>query len=176
MQRRHLGNAGPIVSAVGLGAMSFAGVYGDAEDTESAATLARALELGRHCASTAMIWAMHQIQVACLARHAGGSEEVARTLRAVVEEQLLLASITSEAGVGGDLRQSVAAVTGAGNECTLTKRAPTVSYGLEADAYLVTARRSPDAASGDQVLVLVRRDQAALKPLAPWDTLGMRGT
>jgi len=29
--------------------------------------------LGQHCASTAMIYAMHQIQVACLVRHGSGS-------------------------------------------------------------------------------------------------------
>ena len=46
MQYRQLGTEGPTVSAVGLGAMSFAGVYGSAEDDESVATVARALELG----------------------------------------------------------------------------------------------------------------------------------
>ena len=46
MQYRRLGKQGPTVSAVGLGAMSFASVYGSAEDAESAATVARALELG----------------------------------------------------------------------------------------------------------------------------------
>lgn len=46
MQHRRLGTVGPTVSAVGLGAMSFAGVYGGAEDAESAATIARALVLG----------------------------------------------------------------------------------------------------------------------------------
>jgi aryl-alcohol dehydrogenase-like predicted oxidoreductase len=56
MQHRRLGKDGPMVSAVGLGAMSFAGVYGDAEDTESAATLARALELGVTFIDTANIY------------------------------------------------------------------------------------------------------------------------
>ncbi len=46
MQQRQLGTNGPAVSAIGLGAMSFAGVYGGADDAESAATLARALEIG----------------------------------------------------------------------------------------------------------------------------------
>ena len=30
-------------------------------------------ELGQRCAATAMIYAMHQIQVACIVRHAGGN-------------------------------------------------------------------------------------------------------
>jgi aryl-alcohol dehydrogenase-like predicted oxidoreductase len=64
MQHRRLGNAGPMVSAVGLGAMSFAGVYGGAEDAESEATVARALELGVNFIDTANIYG------------AGHSEEV----------------------------------------------------------------------------------------------------
>src|SRR5579864_7207505 len=53
MEHRRLGSAGPTVSAMGLGAMSFAGVYGDAEDAESFATVARALELGVNFIDTA---------------------------------------------------------------------------------------------------------------------------
>ncbi len=56
MQHRRLGQEGPMVSAVGLGAMSFAGVYGSAEDAESGATLARALELGVTFIDTANIY------------------------------------------------------------------------------------------------------------------------
>jgi aryl-alcohol dehydrogenase-like predicted oxidoreductase len=53
---RRLGKEGPTVSAIGLGAMSFAGVYGGAEDEESAATIARALELGVTFIDTANIY------------------------------------------------------------------------------------------------------------------------
>jgi aryl-alcohol dehydrogenase-like predicted oxidoreductase len=56
MQHRRLGTPGPMVSAVGLGAMSFAGVYGGAEDEESAATVGRALELGVNFVDTANIY------------------------------------------------------------------------------------------------------------------------
>ena len=56
MQYRRLGTQGPTVSAVGLGAMSFASVYGSAEDTESEATVARALELGVTFIDTANIY------------------------------------------------------------------------------------------------------------------------
>src|ERR1700681_1384710 len=64
MQHRRLGSAGPMVSAVGLGAMSFAGVYGDAEDAVSEATIARALDLGVNFIDTANIYgAGHSEQV-----------------------------------------------------------------------------------------------------------------
>jgi aryl-alcohol dehydrogenase-like predicted oxidoreductase len=56
MQQRRLGTEGPTVSAVGLGAMSFAGVYGGADDADSAATIARALELGVTFIDTANIY------------------------------------------------------------------------------------------------------------------------
>ena len=56
MHYRRLGKEGPTVSAVGLGAMSFASVYGSAEDVESEATIARALELGVTFIDTANIY------------------------------------------------------------------------------------------------------------------------
>jgi aryl-alcohol dehydrogenase-like predicted oxidoreductase len=56
VQHRRIGTHGPIVSAVGLGAMSFAGVYGGADDADSAATIARALELGVTFIDTANIY------------------------------------------------------------------------------------------------------------------------
>ncbi|MEV8637659.1 acyl-CoA dehydrogenase family protein [Streptosporangium sp. NPDC051023] len=138
--------------------------------------LAIATELARHCASTAMIWSMHQIQVACLARHGGDSAQLAEALREVAHGGILLGSATSEAGIGGGLRQSSAAVRRDGDACSLAKSAPTVSYGFEADALLITARRESDAPPTDQVLALVRREQMRLTPRSRWDTLGMRGT
>ena len=132
--------------------------------------------LGQYCASTAMVYAMHQIQVACILHHGESSEYFRGYLRRLVEEQLLLASATTELGVGGDLRSSLCAVEAKGDRFTLEKKAPVISYGLEADAILVTARRGPDAKSSDQVHVVVERNQVELEELAGWDTLGFRGT
>ena len=75
------------------------------------AVAAACFELGRHCGATAMVFAMHQIQVACIARHLDGSPWFEDYLREVVEEQRLIASITSEVGTGGDMGKSVAAVS-----------------------------------------------------------------
>ena len=66
--------------------------------------------LGRYCASTAMIYAMHQIEVACLVRHGLPSQFFRRYLTELAEREWLIASATSEIGVGGDLRRSVCAV------------------------------------------------------------------
>ena len=132
--------------------------------------------LGLYDASTAMVYAMHQIQVACIVHHGQSSEYFRNYLRRMVDEQLLLASATTEIGVGGDLRSSICCVEAEGDMFTLEKKAPVISYGLESDAILVTCRRGPDAKSSDQVHVLVERDQVELEEIASWDTLGFRGT
>src|ERR1700730_9305135 len=100
--------------------------------------------LGRACASTAMIFAMHQIMVAILVRHARNSPWHKRLLQRLSSEQLLLASSTTEGMGGGDLRTSVCAVEQTGSRITLTKSATVMSYGEQADAILTTARRSMD--------------------------------
>ncbi len=87
MQHRRLGKEGPMVSAVGLGAMSFAGIYGDAEDTESAATVERALDLGVNFIDTANIYG------------AGRSEEVVGRAIATRRSDVVLAT---KFGGGGD--------------------------------------------------------------------------
>lgn len=132
--------------------------------------------LGHYCASTAMIYAMHQIQVACILHHGQSSDYFQGYLRRLVDEQLLLASATTELGVGGDLRSSLCSVVTEGDRFEVEKKAPVISYGLESDAILVTTRRGPDAEPADQVMVLVERDQTDFEQLAGWDTLGFRGT
>ena len=63
----------------------------------------------------------------------------------LVAEQRLIASATSEVGVGGDLRTSIAAVTPEGAGVVFEKQAPTISYGAHADDLLTTAAPAPDA-------------------------------
>ena len=132
--------------------------------------------MGQACGSSAMVLAMHHIQVACLVRHARGSAFFEQYLRRLADEQLLLASVTSEVGIGGDTRSSRCAVARANGRFTLVKDATTVSYGAHAEDLLVTARRDADAGASDQVLVLVRQGDFALEGGGVWDTLGMRGT
>ncbi len=63
--------------------------------------------LGQHCGSSAMIYAMHQIQVACIVHHAQQSTYFQDYLSQLVQQQRLMASATTELGVGGDLRSSL---------------------------------------------------------------------
>ena len=132
--------------------------------------------LGRACASTAMIYAMHQVKVACLVRHGRGSLWYQLLLRRLANEQLLFASSTTEGQSGGDLRNSAAPVVRNGSRISLERQATVISYGESADAVVTTARRSPDAASSDQVLVTFFKEDYTLERLVGWDALGMRGT
>jgi acyl-CoA dehydrogenase len=132
--------------------------------------------LGRSCASTAMIYAMHQIKVACLVRHGRSSAWHQLLLRRLCNEQLLLASSTTEGQGGGDVRNSAAPITRNGSRISLERRATVISYGAAADAIVTTARRSADAASSDQVLVAFLKQDYTLQPLVGWDAFGMRGT
>ena len=132
--------------------------------------------LGRACASSAMIYAMHQIMVACLLRHKGNSAWHEGLLRRLCAEQLLLASSTTEGRGGGNLRSSEAAIEASGSRITLERRATVISYGANADAIVTTARRAADAAASDQILVVFLKEDYSLEPLVAWNTLGMRGT
>jgi acyl-CoA dehydrogenase len=133
--------------------------------------------LGRACSSTAMVFAMHQIEVACLVRHSGNWPWVKGYLEDLRREQRLIGSVTSEIGTGGDMGRSIASVEHLPDgTCSFTKQAPTVSYGEHADDFLTTLRRAPEAEGGEQVAVLTTRAQTTMVRTGTWDPLGMRGT
>nr|WP_292390520.1 acyl-CoA dehydrogenase family protein [Mesorhizobium sp.] len=135
------------------------------------------VQLGQACGSSAMIYAMHQIKTSSFVTHGGASDWHRAYMRRIADEQLLMASATTEAGIGGNLRNSICAVEVAGGRFALTKEATVISYGNYADAILATARRAPDAASSDQVMVVIPADaNRTLERTSVWDTLGMRGT
>jgi acyl-CoA dehydrogenase len=141
------------------------------------ALAAACFALGRRCGASAMVYAMHQIQVVTLVRHLDDGAWFECYLRDLVREQRLIASVTSEAGTGGDMGRSVAAATpGPDGLVSFEKQAPTVSYGTYADDLLTTLRRRPDAEPGDQVLALTSKGQHELEITGTWDPLGMRGT
>jgi acyl-CoA dehydrogenase len=132
--------------------------------------------LGRACASTAMIYAMHQVKVACVIRHGIGAAWHEDFLRALTARQLLVASSTTEGQGGGNVRSSEAAVQRHGNLITLERAASVISYGEQADAVVTTARRDDGADASDQVLVVFMKEDYSLERTLNWDTLGMRGT
>jgi acyl-CoA dehydrogenase len=132
--------------------------------------------LGGACASTAMIFAMHQVKVACLVRHARGIVWQEMLQRRIAAEQLLIASSTTEGHNGGNVRSSEAAVQTNGSRIALERNASVISYAEHADGIVTTARRNEAAGSSDQVLVALLKDEYTLERTNGWDTLGMRGT
>jgi acyl-CoA dehydrogenase len=133
-------------------------------------------QLGQACSSTAMIYAMHQIKVACVTRHMRDNAMLANTMRRLCTEQLLLASSTTEGQAGGNVRSSEAPVEHVDGRIHLERKASVISYGAYADGIVTTARRSADAAGSDQVLVAFLKSDYTLTRLQGWNTLGMRGT
>jgi acyl-CoA dehydrogenase len=132
--------------------------------------------LGMSCGSSAMIFAMHQIQVVILLRHAKDSPWHQQLLRRLCDEQLLFASSTTENQMGGAVRSSACAVQQEGSQFSLVKNATVMSYGAEADGVFVTARRTPDSPPSDQVLVAFVKGDYEQEKIKEWDTMGMRGT
>jgi acyl-CoA dehydrogenase len=143
------------------------------------ATLAEVSEglvaLGRRCASSAMVVAMHHIQVACIVRH-GRTPLLQDYLRELCDHQYLLASATTEVGTGGDVRSSICALEVVDGVFRVEKQAPVISYADDADAVLVTARRASDSPESDQVIVLCRPPGLELEQVGEWNALGFRGT
>jgi acyl-CoA dehydrogenase len=93
-----------------------------------------------------------------------------------VRDQRLIASVTSEAGVGGSVRTSICNIEMDGSECTVRKDGTVVSYGENADDFLMTVRRTSESAASDQAMVLVTKSQCQMEITSTWDAMGMRGT
>jgi acyl-CoA dehydrogenase len=157
-----------------MGVMIPAGFGG--EDASVSQVIDVCFILGGGCASAAMIYAMHQIKVACVIRHGVGVEWHEAFLRRLCAEQLLVASSTTEGQGGGNVRASEAPIERDTSRIHLVRQASVISYGEEADAVVTTARRAADAEASDQVLAVFTKDDYTLEPTVGWDTLGMRGT
>jgi acyl-CoA dehydrogenase len=128
------------------------------------------------CGASGMIYAMHQIKLSSLVAHGMETDYHRALMRDVASKQLLIASSTTEAGIGGDMRVSNCAIETAGDRVSLTKQATVLSYAVEADIIMATARRGPASVGSDQVLIALRRNDYQLQRTGDWNTLGMRGT
>lgn len=170
----------PVEAITAAKAERLLGVLAPRELGGEGATHAEVVEacfvLGQACASTAMIYAMHQVKAACILRHMRASPWHQGFMQRLAELQLLLASSTTEGQSGGAVRSSQAAITPADGRIRLERDASVISYGEIADGLVTTARRAPDAAASDQVLLVLERSDYSLTRTRGWDTLGMRGT
>ena len=132
-------------------------------------------DLARADLSLAMIFTMHCQQVAAVARFA--PEPLRSDLLAeIAAGRCYLASVTTEAGKGGDLLRSEAQLAAAGGRLLLDRHAPIVTGGKHADGYLVTMLDVRAEADHQVSLVFARRDQLAIRPTGDWQPLGMRAS
>ncbi|MFV0279203.1 MAG: acyl-CoA dehydrogenase family protein [Rhodoblastus sp.] len=132
--------------------------------------------ISQSCASAGMTYAMHQIKLSSVISHGANVEWHREFMRRVSRDQLLVASATTEGGIGGNLRNSICAVERNGDRFKLVKDGTCISYGRDADAILITARSSRDAPASDQVMAVLTKDQYNLEMIGAWDAMGMRGT
>ena len=131
--------------------------------------------IASHCASSALVLAMHQIEVAYLIEH-GRTEGLQNMLRQVARGTVLMANANSEVGLGGDVGRSFCALVHEDGRVRLEKDVLALSYGEYADAITVNARRHPDAAESDQAMLVCGPGSFQLTRTSTWDTMGLRGT
>ncbi|HNI34642.1 MAG TPA: acyl-CoA dehydrogenase family protein [Microthrixaceae bacterium] len=157
-----------------LAAMVPTELGGEGASLASIAGATRAL--AAHCSATALVMAMHQIEIWYLILH-GHTPGLQGLLRSVATDGVLIANANSEVGLGGEVGRSFCAVERTGDgRFHLEKDVLAVSYGANADALLLTARRDPEAAEGEQVMVGCRPGTFRLDQTTDWNTTGLRGT
>lgn len=133
------------------------------------------ITLGRADTSVAMIFAMHCQQTEAVVRH-GSARLRAELLPRIAAGQVYLASVTTEAGKGGHLLTSRAALATAGDELVIDRFAPIVTGGGHADGFLVTMLAPGAAGPGQVSLVYADRAQLDIRPSGEWQPLGMRAS
>ncbi len=131
--------------------------------------------MAAHCASSALVLAMHQIEVAYLIHH-GRTDALQGLLRQVATGSVLMANANSEVGLGGDVGRSRCGLEHRDGWVHLEKDVLALSYAEYADAITVNTRRDTDAAETDQVMLICGPGSFTVEATGVWDTLGLRGT
>ena len=120
--------------------------------------------LGRACASTAMIFAMHQTKVACLVRHGRGSPwHGSADAPRRAPNSCCSPPRPPKARTAATSAPAPPPSTSHGARISLMRDATVISYGAQADGIVTIARRATDAAASDQVLVAFTKDDYTLE-------------
>lgn len=138
------------------------------------ATAARAVAaIATASGSAGLIYAMHLAQLVTAVRH-GTSDALRGFQERCAAEQLLIASATSEVGVGGNILKSLCAIEPDGDGLRLVKSCTNISYTDRAGAILATAMHAERGRSV-QRLVLLERAGFELRIDREATFVGMRG-
>lgn len=133
--------------------------------------------LAKASGSLGLMYAMHASQAFTLLRHGAGSPLLESLTDRLIADQALVASGTSEKGVGGNIFGSTCVVEEDenGGHC-VSKESPNISYLDHAGAVLVTAmREAPKGAKARQVLIAAETGRMTLEPGPEAEMMGMRG-
>jgi len=127
--------------------------------------------LSHYCTSSALVLAMHTIEVYTLVRY-GTTPSLQTLIKRIVDEQILLANATSERPTpdGGP------ALVREGETASIDRPTLACSYGLNADVIMTHVRRTPESSTDDRVYLAVLVTDAELEQTSTWNTLGLRGT
>jgi len=132
--------------------------------------------IARLSGSAGLIYAMHMSQALTLVRHGGDTPFFRDLLNRLVREQVLVASGTSEKGVGGDIFGSICTIGDAGGgRLSVTKESPNISYLDHAGVILVSAMRLRENGKKAQVLIAAEMQDIDLQPGRAAGFMGMRG-
>ena len=132
--------------------------------------------LARLSGSAGLIYAMHMSQALTVVRHGGDSVFFADLLQRLVKDQVLVASGTSEKGVGGDIFGSICTIEATEQGwLMLVKESPNISYLDHAGLILVSAMQIQPNGQKSQVLVAADMSDIDLQPGRATGFMGMRG-
>jgi acyl-CoA dehydrogenase len=130
-------------------------------------------ELGSHCGSTALAFAMHAHPVATnIFKHGRGDESATRTLRKIASDHLVIAGTGSN-----DWLESSGTATRVDGGFRVTARKRFVSGAPGAQVFVTSARYENGKENSTEVIHFsVPFAADGISILQTWDALGMRGT
>lgn len=132
-------------------------------------------EISRQSGSAGLTYAMHMSQAYSVTTHGEGPFFDALQKR-MIDEQLLIASGTSEKGPGGDILTSLCQIdTGPDGRMFVVKESPNTSYVDHAGLILVTANRVNEKGRKKQVLIVGDVVLNQFEPARATGFLGMQG-
>ncbi|MFK7880407.1 acyl-CoA dehydrogenase family protein [Roseobacter sp.] len=131
--------------------------------------------VARQNGSAGLIYAMHMSQAMSVTAHGTGPFFAAFQHR-MIDEQILIASGTSEKGPGGDIFTSICNVEDqADGRLRIVKESPNISYIDNADAILVSANGTDEKGRTRQVLAVANVNREAFKAGRDTSFMGMVG-
>lgn len=132
--------------------------------------------LAKASGSLGLMYAMHASQAFTLLRHGAGSPLLESLTDRLIADQALVASGTSEKGVGGNIFGSTCQVEEDENGVLcVSKESPNISYLDHAGAVLVTAMRQTPQGAKAQVLIAAETGCLTFEPGPEAEMMGMRG-